>query len=329
MKHWFTQPDAPIRTDFVKRFDPLHWTVDFPRGSIASLVTSADGHGLSLTAEFLRLGDLVGVIFESEDRFAHVAHRRETNRDYSGCVLSFRWASTGAIALDAVNGPTRTIEGRDAEGNARAWYVRLWNYADGSPTDAVVTLDFDGLDGGFMLPGEADRVDPRDIDRMFISVVPPDYVAGSEILRGAPAQVSVEISGIRCDGSGSVLACRDAVVPEHGLRIATAYDDMYNLPPARVVEAVERLGYRGVINHYIGMSHYFALGPDGKVDVARPFNSAALEWHRAFAAAAEARGYEVIWSLSYEILDMLCPDAWKQRAFDGSAAATGYDPPSA
>jgi uncharacterized protein (TIGR02217 family) len=329
MKHWFTQPDAPIRTDFVKRFDPLHWTVDFPRGTMASLVTSANGHGLSLTAEFLRLGDLVGVIFESEDRFAHVAHRRETNRDYSGCVLSFRWQSAGAIALDAVNGPTLTIEGRDAAGQARAWYVRLWNYAEGLPTDAVVTLDFDALDGGFMLPGEAERVDPRDIDRMFMSVVPPDYVAGSQVMRTAPAKVSVDISDIRCDGSGSVLAIRDAVVPEHKLRIASAYDDMYNLPPARIVEAAERLGYRAVINHYIGMSHYFALGAEGLVDAARPFNSGALEWHRAFAESAAARGYEVIWSLSYEILDMFCPDAWKQRAFDGSAAATGYDPPSA
>src|SRR5205823_12278538 len=30
-----------------------------------------------------------------------------------------------------------------------------------------------------------------------------------------------------------------------------------------------------------------------------------------------------------EILDMICPDAWKQRAFDGSVALTGWDPPSA
>jgi uncharacterized protein (TIGR02217 family) len=36
----------------------------------------------------------------------------------------------------------------------------------------------------------------------------------------------------------------------------------------------------------------------------------------------------VIWSLSYEILDMFCPASWKQRSFDGSPALTGYDPPS-
>ncbi len=48
MNLWFTRPDAKIVRTFVKRFDPLHWTVDFPRGAIASVVTTPDGHGLSV-----------------------------------------------------------------------------------------------------------------------------------------------------------------------------------------------------------------------------------------------------------------------------------------
>ncbi len=67
----------------------------------------------------------------------------------------------------------------------------------GSADDAVVTLDFDALDGGFVLPADADRVDPRDIDRMFISLVPPDYVAGSQaLLGGAGAGAASTISDI-------------------------------------------------------------------------------------------------------------------------------------
>jgi uncharacterized protein (TIGR02217 family) len=329
MNLWFTAPDAPIVRTHVKRFDPLHWTIDFPRGCVASVVTAPDGHGLTVHAEFLRKGDLVGLIWESEDVHAHPAHARETSRDYSKCVLSFHWESSGIVALNAVDGPTLTIEGHDSTGAQRTWLVRLWNYASGTPTSADVTLDFDALDGGFALPADADRVDPRDIDRMFVSLVAPGYVLGSEELFAAPAQGSVTISNVSCDGSGSVLAINDAVVPEHELRIATAYDDMYNLPPERVVQAAERLGYRGVLNHYIGMSHYFGLGGAGKLDASRTFNSAALAWHRDFARAAKARDYEVIWSLSYEILDTFCPDAWKQRAFDGSIGLTGWDPPSA
>lgn len=329
MNHWLTRSDAPIVGSSVKRFDPLHWTVDFPRGAMASIVTSSDGHGLTVEAEFLRLGDLVGLIFESVDRYAHPAHARETNQDYSRCTLSFQWQSSGARGLDAINGPTLTIEGRDNSGTERSWYVRLWNYADGTANNAEITLNFDALDGGFSLPADADRVDPRFIERMFISIIPADYEPQSEEIRSAPAPATVTLSNIRCDGSGSVLSIGDAIVPDHALRIASAYDDMYNLPPRRVVEAIERLGYRKIINHYIGMSHYFGLAGTGLVDPARPLSGPALAWHRDFAKAAAERGFEVIWSLSYEILDMFCPEPWKQRAFDGGPAATGYDPPSA
>jgi len=329
MNLWFTRPDAKIVRTFVKRFDPLHWTVDFPRGTIASLVTSADWHGLSIQCEFLRNGDLVGIIWESEDSRAHPAHARETNRDYSNCTLSFHWESTGVMALDASNGPTLTIEGTDSNGDAQTWLVRLWNYASGTSESADIMLDFNALDAGFSLPGDAVRIDPTRIDRMFISLVAPGYVEGSEALFALPAQASATISNLVCEGAGSVLAINDAVAPEHGLRIATGYDDLYDLPPERVVQAIERLGYRGVINHYIGMSHYFALDGTGLLDPARTFNSAALAWTRDFARAAKAHGYDVIWSISYEILDMFCPDGWKQRAFDGNGALTGWDPPSA
>ena len=329
MNHWFTSPDAPIVTTWVKRFDPLHWTVDFPRGTMASLVTSIDGHGLSVEAECLRKGDLVGLIFESEDRRAHPAHARETARDYSKTVLSFRWQSAGAMPLDAINGPTLTIEGRDAAGEARSWFVRLWNYAEGAPEDATITIDFDALEGGFSLPADSDPVEPEDIDRMFISIVPPDYVEGSQELRAVPAAFSVTVSEIACSGPNSVLSVKDAVVSEHKLRIATGYDDSYDLPPERVVDTAERLGFRRVINHYVGMSHYFALGGDGLVDASRTLNEAARAWHRDFARAVAARGYELIWSISYELLDQFCPEAWKQRAFDGSPALTAWDPPSA
>lgn len=329
MNLWFTRPDAPIVRTHVKRFDPLHWTVDFPRGTVASVITAPDAHGVSVQCEFLREGDLVGLIWDSEDKHAHPAHARETSRDYSRCILSFHWQSSGVIALDQINGPTLTIEGDDADGNPRSWFVRLWNYASGTPTDADITLDFDALDGGFSLPADADRVDPRAIDRMFISLAPPGYVEDSETLFAAPVQGNAALTDIRCDGSGSVLKINDAVTPEHGLCTATAYDDMYNLPPERVMQAVVRLGYRGTLNHYIGMSHFFALDGAGKLDPARTLNTSALAWHRDFARAAAAHGYALIWSLSYEILDMFCPDAWKQRAFDGTPALTDWDPPSA
>ena len=327
MPIWFTEPGAPVEQGWVKRFAAADWTVDFPRGAMASVVTDADERGLAVEAHFLRKGDLVGLIYESEDRHSHPARARQTNRDYSHCRLNFRWRSSGLMPLDAPSAPTLTVEGRDAAGQAKQWFVRLWDHADGTPTDALIDLDFDTLDG-WVTPSELERVWVKDIDRIFLSLVSPGYEEGSIEPIGVPADATLELTELRCDGSGSVVTVGDAWAPEHGFNACTAYDDMYHLAPERVVRAVEAAGFRGTINHYVGMSHYPMIGPDGLVDPLQGMCAAAREWHRDFARAARARGFEVIWSLSYELLDMFCPQGWKQRAHDGEAAATAYVPPS-
>ena len=97
------------------------------------------------------------------------------------------------LALDAVNGPVLTIEGRDAGGNPRAWYVRLWNYASGTPGDAIVSIDFASVAGGFALPGEADPVWAGDVDRMFVSLVSQGYT-GEDAALAAPVEAWIELS---------------------------------------------------------------------------------------------------------------------------------------
>ena len=129
-----------------------------------------------------------------------------------------------------------------------------------------------------------------------------------------------------------MLAIGDAVVPEHGVRIAGGYDDSYNLTPARLLRNALHLGYRESITHYVGMSHYFrleALGGGLYVSAAGGvLNVACAAWHRDFAARAKALGFDVIWSLSYELFDAHCWNDWKQRAADGAPALTGWEPPS-
>jgi len=328
IRHWMTRADAPLERTFVKRFDPRHFTVDFPRGARASIVLGDAPNSLRLTAEFLKPSDLVGLIYESEDRYAHPAHKRETKRDYSHCKLRFRWQSEGLIPLDAVNGPTMTIEGRDPRGDPRTWYVRLWNYAVGRPDDAEITIDFDDLKEGFVLSDGTGHVDVGDIDRIFFSLVAPGYDPSPGAAFGEVRTATLLLTNVRTDGSGSVLDINDAVVPEHRVRMCTAYDDLYQLVPERVVELIERLGYRQVINHYVGMSHYQRLRPSGLLDMDEAVSSAAERWHRAFIEAAKERGFEVILSLSFELLDMFCPEAWKQRNWSGEPALTGYTPPS-
>ncbi len=130
MPHWLAASRGDQESGVVKRFSPPYWTVDFPRPMMASVVT-VGADALRVDAVFHTSGDLAGLIWEAEDRWDHPLLALATDRDFSGCVLRFRWQSAGVKALDAVNGPTLTIEGRDAAGEPRAWYVRLWNYADG------------------------------------------------------------------------------------------------------------------------------------------------------------------------------------------------------
>ncbi len=332
MGYWLAKPADQFRRGWIKRFDPRFWTVNFPRPMMASVVTTASD-ALRFDAVFYRADDLAGLIWEAEDTHDHPLLAYETARDFRGCVLRFRWLSGGMMPLDAINGPTLTIEGRDAEGVARSWYVRLWNYADGSPTDAAVTLDFSDLDGGFLLPGEADPVYAGDVDRLFISMVPPDY-GPAPLPLAAPAEAWVELSEIQCEGQRSVLAIGETMVPEHGLRIANGYDDSYNVTPARVLRNCLQLGYRKLINHYVGMSHYFRLGwnaGEGRFiaeTAADPLNTPCRKWHLDFATRAKALDFNLIWSLSYELFDAHAPEAWKQRAYDGNPALTGWSPPS-
>jgi uncharacterized protein (TIGR02217 family) len=328
--YWLADARGGQERRFMKRFAPTHWTVNFPRPMMASVVTTASD-GLRVDAVFYGSGDLAGLIWEAEDLWSHPLLAYETARDFRACVLRFRWRSGGLRRLDEIHGPTLTIEGRDAAGQPRNWYVRLWNYASGGVEDAVITLDFSKLAGGFLLPSEADPVWAGDVDRMFISLASPGYDAGETVF-AAGVEGWCELSGISCDGAGSVLGVGDVVVPEHGLSMATGYDDCFNQTPERIVAAIHALGYRGDINHYVGMSHYFRLEPSGGgfyVSLAgEALNAPCVAWHRDFAARAKALRLGVIWSLSYELLDAHCWSAWKQRAEDGAPALTGWEPPS-
>jgi uncharacterized protein (TIGR02217 family) len=327
MGYWLAAPGAARQTGFVKRFDPRFWTVNFPRPMMASVVTTG-ADALRVDCVFYKSDDLAGLIWEAEDRFDHPLTAYETSRDFRACRLAFRWRSGGVVALDQVNGPTLTIEGRDEAGAARSWYVRLWNYATGTPEDAAIALNFAAIGGGW--EGE-DPVWAGDVDRMFVSLVPPGFT-GADAPLAAPTQGWAELTGIACDGSGSVLSIGDVLVPGHRLRIATGYDDLYHVTPARVLRNALHLGYRGLINHYVGMSHYFRLEANSGGFYASlaggVLNAPCEAWHRDFAGRAKALGFAPIFSLSFELLDQHCWGDWKQRAADGSPALTGWSPPS-
>lgn len=331
--YWLAAQEDQTERAFIRRFTPRYWTVNFPRPMMASIVTTGvDSLKLDLT--FYRAEDLCGLIWESEDLYDPPFLAYATSKDYSDTRLSFHWQSSGIQALDDLHGPTLTIEGRDEMGGARTWYVRLANYATGTGEDATVTLGFDDLDGGFILPSQADPVYPGDIDRMFISMVSPDYDAVTTGPLSSAVEASVTITNIIIEGGTSTLKTGDGYVKVHDLRIANGYDDVFNLTPERVIWNMIQMGHRDWITHYVGMSHYFNLTWDGGeeryiVDPAKAkLNVATQSWHQDYFDRAKFFGFKVIISLSYEIFAANAPSAWAQRAYDDTQALTGWVPPS-
>ena len=329
MAFWLAREARAQESTFMQRFDPRFWTVNFPRPAMASVVATGPD-ALRVDVELHHAGELVGLIWESADTLDHPLLAYRTDRDYRHTTLSFRWRSQGIVGLDQPNGPTLTVEGRDAAGLPRVWYVRLWNYATGTPTDARIALPFSTLESGYGLPGEP--IFAGDIDRMFISLVAPGFVAGSTAPLPARFDGAVMMSDIRTEGARAIIALGDVLVPPHGERMATAYDDAYNQTPARLLRTVTGLGYREDLVHYVGMSHFMRLArqTDGMLTAAADGGlcTPATRWHANFFALAAAAGFEVIASLSYELFDAYCPAAWKQRTASGAPALTGWVPPS-
>ena len=191
-------------------------------------------------------------------------------------------------------------------------------------------LDFDDLHDGFTAGGA--RVWTGDLDRVFISLASIGY-DGTDTPLPVAVETWIELSGLACDGPGSTIAIGDAFLPEHGAGIASGYDDSYHLTPARLVRSWQALGYRGLVNHYVGMSHHPALRWDAGagrylVDAAKPLCAPARAWHRALADAVRAADGGLIWSVSFELFAANAPENWKQRDVDGAPALTGWQPPS-
>jgi len=91
MAFWLAKKRDGQASDFIQRFDPRFWTVDFPRPMMACVVTTAPD-ALRVDLEFHRKGDLAGLIWASEYTLDHPLLAYDTDRDYSRTKLSFAGA---------------------------------------------------------------------------------------------------------------------------------------------------------------------------------------------------------------------------------------------
>ncbi|MHB8131831.1 MAG: non-contractile tail sheath protein [Mobilitalea sp.] len=111
------------------------------------------------------------------------------------------------------------------------------------------------------------------------------------------------------------------------IRICDDYDDIYNMTPERVADEYFKLGYGGIVNFYIGASHYYDKKYNGnrmETITSYPFNHAFEKWYQDYLRRLKANNTEVINSISMESVD--APESWWQRAWDGTPATTNWTP---
>ena len=107
MAYWLASKRGSQTFDYIQRFDPRFWTVDFPRPMMASVTTTA-ADALRVDLEFHHADSLAGLIWESVDRLDHPLLAYQTDRDYS--------RTTPEISLAFVRrNPARSSERADID----------------------------------------------------------------------------------------------------------------------------------------------------------------------------------------------------------------------
>lgn len=207
----------------INRFDGRYWAIDFPVGSMA-VVVSDDETELTVTANIRSNRHLVGLIWNSEDLYGHLAQGYETKKDCTGSIIGF--------CADPRDPYDFNITIIDENGNN--YFFRLFPYINNSGTlecyttspavtgsgtgrtyavssvfpsgltipsgQYVYIIDFDNLYQGFNYDGSLIPV--TNIERFFISLVTENYGLGANaILADATGEnlASWHITGVMED----------------------------------------------------------------------------------------------------------------------------------
>lgn len=223
---------------------------------------------------------------------------------------------------------------------------KLFTKTGGIPWRAVVTityeyntgnkytLDFDKLEQGTH-PTDITELSADGIDSITFPVIPTYFKSGTLECTGRSDPFTLKFLNMHTEGG--VLNEIPSPMPTNPYRLAEGFDDEYNKNPKRLIEAMKLLGYEGIINLYIGASHFFdKKGDEGYVnegvttmylDETVGINTAFKTWLHSYLKHMKLNGFdEFVTSVAMENLQM--PEDWKQRMSDGYAGQTGWTPPT-
>lgn len=238
-------------------------------------------------------------------------------------------ASRGSdYAIDYLNGMIYPVAGGSIEYEADVTITYEYSLHQS------YIINFSNLKQGTH-PDNSAAIPTSNIKNIVIPIIPTFYVQGKNELTGRSDEITVTFNNWTV--SGGSLGSFPSPKAAHPFRTAEGYDDEYYRNPYRIVQAMHHLGYRKVINLYVGASHYYdKKGNAGASSIDHKTQTlittigvctAAKKWYRYLLKAMKAFDFEdIIVSMSMENLQM--PEPWKQRLHNGEAGQTGWEPPT-
>jgi uncharacterized protein (TIGR02217 family) len=318
----------------IRKFEPAFMDVDFDISAVATVVTTGP-NAFTLKGILRELSNLVGLFWRSKDKWGHPLYSYEQDSDWSNCTWAFDLTYTNCPTInDAANGGLNRLTMTVTDLSGKPYFVYLQNYMTaGSPSSRTGSfrLPFPNVFAGIL----ADGVIPWDfIDNVFIGFVPPGYTPGSQTPLTPEVEFEAVFTNVSVTGTNSTVGYNNAGLPAHDLYIADGYADSYPMTPARVVEQIVNLGYRGQVVLYVGFTQFLSLTWNAGesrfiIDTAKPtLNVPTQQWVTDFCARLAARGVAVIISVSFELLKEYCPLAWAQYDWKGQQSESGWSPSS-
>ena len=281
--------------------------------------------------------------------------------------------------LNALNGQSLTVNTYDGVYYVRLWNyvvdrpVEEWELGSGYlfprgriPNGATgisghIVLDFDNLYAGwreyddeYIIVGYYDdgvpilerrwfespswvRIDPSNIISLMWGFNTTEYDKNNKIPFNDSKPFSMIFSNWHVENAKSLGTTTS--LDEHLYRLADGYDDSYAATPERYIKHFHELGFRDIINVYIGASHYYdKTGDPNKPtpDEYVPYqytvkkqgnvlNYAFSKYSDNFCYWASSYGFNIISSISMEMTD--APLEWAQFTADGIPATSGWTPP--
>lgn len=242
-----TCEDGLPYNDTLGRFDCRYWTIDYPLTAIATIVSEGTDK-FNVYTRSRSNKDLIGVLWNTYDRYGHLSLNYQSDYDYTGTILAFQanfpmpWESTVTINVGGTPYVCRLFPYRQDGANliptmsiSRGYNIPagmpIYSYAavaGGKPNiegQFWYIIDFSWIRTGFEFTG--DKVPTTGITDLFISITDPVvYGLGmdarvrdeGQAKSKGPKTVNLDYITIYC-APGTVISKGDII--QCGIRVPT------------------------------------------------------------------------------------------------------------